>query len=43
MFLLVGTCVAVGLIMVIMGVSIAKDQVSMSEVVEGNVGNIEKS
>ncbi|MEH6938089.1 hypothetical protein V7056_09535 [Bacillus sp. JJ664] len=43
--LLVGTCVIVGLIIVFMGFSITKDQISMTKVIESHinkVGDLEK-
>ncbi|SFD07594.1 MULTISPECIES: hypothetical protein [Bacillaceae] len=38
--LLAGTCIAVGLIIIFMAISLSRDQVSMTEVIDSNVENI---
>jgi hypothetical protein len=38
--LLAGTCIAVGLIIIFMTISLSRDQVSMTEVINSNVENI---
>ena len=39
--LLTVTCIAVGLIIVFMAIELKKDQVSMTEVLKSNLGNVE--